>query len=83
MVLKSRVPNKLVQLMMVSPYKCIDHDLFEEELAKCSEAYRRMHTLRKFIDEKIISYEQTLIDQYLKQGYAKDKTEVTGDNEEK
>uniref|UniRef100_A0A0E0DKC3 Uncharacterized protein n=1 Tax=Oryza meridionalis TaxID=40149 RepID=A0A0E0DKC3_9ORYZ len=64
-VFKCRVPNRLVEVMITQPYKCVDHNRSQEELAELA-----------FIDEKKMNYEQTLIDQYLKQGYAEDEEEV-------
>ncbi|KAF0916188.1 hypothetical protein E2562_000780 [Oryza meyeriana var. granulata] len=37
-------------------------DLSEEELAERSASYRQLHALRKFIDDKMMYYEQALID---------------------
>ncbi|KAF0932866.1 hypothetical protein E2562_012189 [Oryza meyeriana var. granulata] len=40
-------------------------DLSEEKLAERSASYRQLHALRKFIDDKMMYYEQALIDQGL------------------
>uniref|UniRef100_A0A0E0FEP8 Uncharacterized protein n=1 Tax=Oryza meridionalis TaxID=40149 RepID=A0A0E0FEP8_9ORYZ len=43
---------------------------------------RQLHRLRMFIDGKMFAYEQTLIDQYLKHGYAFDEAEISDDEEQ-
>uniref|UniRef100_A0A0D9WPA1 Uncharacterized protein n=1 Tax=Leersia perrieri TaxID=77586 RepID=A0A0D9WPA1_9ORYZ len=80
-VVKCRLPNGLVKQMIRQPFRTIEV-MSEEELATCSESYRQVYTLRKFIDDKWFDDEQTLIDPYNKQGYAEDESEITDDEEE-
>uniref|UniRef100_I1PR09 Uncharacterized protein n=1 Tax=Oryza glaberrima TaxID=4538 RepID=I1PR09_ORYGL len=81
-VFKCRVPNSLVEVMITQPYKCVDHNRSQEELAELAVPHRQIYILRKFIDEKKMNYEQTLIDQYATQGYAEDEEEVTDDDDD-
>ncbi|KAF0932856.1 hypothetical protein E2562_012179 [Oryza meyeriana var. granulata] len=48
--------------MIERPYRNYP-DLSEEKLAERSASYRQLHALRKFIDDKMMYYEQALIDQ--------------------
>nr|ABA99975.1 transposon protein, putative, unclassified, expressed [Oryza sativa Japonica Group] len=52
------------------------------ELANCSASYRQLYGIAKFIDRKMNDYEQLLIDQYVKQGYAEEETEATDDDDD-
>uniref|UniRef100_A0A0D9WPA2 Uncharacterized protein n=1 Tax=Leersia perrieri TaxID=77586 RepID=A0A0D9WPA2_9ORYZ len=67
--------------MMRCPYRN-SGALSEEELANRSETFRQFYTIKKFIGDKMNEYERTLIDQYIKKGYAENEVEVTHDEEE-
>ncbi|KAF0932857.1 hypothetical protein E2562_012180 [Oryza meyeriana var. granulata] len=65
-VFKRRLPNALLEHVIERPFKTVQ-DLSEVELAECSASSRQLYTLRKFMDDKMMYYEQAFIDQYLKQ----------------
>uniref|UniRef100_A0A0D3HX57 Uncharacterized protein n=1 Tax=Oryza barthii TaxID=65489 RepID=A0A0D3HX57_9ORYZ len=77
---KTRVPNGRVEFMMKHRFSSTE-PLSDEELANCSASYRQLYGIAKFIDRKMNDYEQLLIDQYVKQGYAEEETEATDDDE--
>ncbi|BAH95806.1 uncharacterized protein [Oryza sativa Japonica Group] len=79
-VVKYKMPNEVIQQMMRYPYTY--PECTEEELARRSASNRQLHRLRMFIDGKMFAYEQTLIDQYLKHGYAFDEAEISDEEEE-
>uniref|UniRef100_A0A0E0BPN0 Uncharacterized protein n=1 Tax=Oryza glumipatula TaxID=40148 RepID=A0A0E0BPN0_9ORYZ len=72
-VVKYKMPNVVIKQMMSYPYTYPEYAYTEEELAQRSASNRQLLKLRKFIDEKMNAYEQNLIDQYLKHGYAFDE----------
>nr|AWA44748.1 hypothetical protein SS91I14_000007 [Saccharum spontaneum] len=71
-LLVKRLPDTLIAPYLIEPIPA-------EELAKKSEPFRQMYTMRKYIDDKMFAYEQALINQYNNMGYAEDVTEVTDD----
>uniref|UniRef100_A0A0E0JJJ4 Uncharacterized protein n=1 Tax=Oryza punctata TaxID=4537 RepID=A0A0E0JJJ4_ORYPU len=80
-LVRTRVPNGRVEFMMKHPFTTAC-PFSEEELAKRSASYRQLHSISKFIDRKMNDYEQVLIEQYIKQGYAEDESEITDDDDE-
>lgn len=80
LLVKKRLPDTLIAMMITQPY--LIEPIPAEELAKKSEPFRQMYTMRKYIDDKMFAYEQTLINQYNNMGYAEDVTEVTDDEQE-
>lgn len=78
---KTRVPNGRVEFMVKHRFSSTE-PLSDEELANCSASYRQLYGIAKFIDRKMNDYEQLLIDQYVKQGYAEEETEATDDDDD-
>ncbi|OEL17331.1 hypothetical protein BAE44_0021649 [Dichanthelium oligosanthes] len=67
--------------MMARPYKPVD-EIPEERLAEFSQEFRDWYATEKAITDKIVEYEQALINQYLTKGYAENEIEITDDDEE-
>ena len=78
MVLKTKLPKTVIDVMKLQPYCCIE-DMSDEELANQTESFRELYALVKFVDDKTNAYEQALIKQYDSKGYAENETEVADD----
>ncbi|CAN6236899.1 unnamed protein product [Urochloa humidicola] len=79
-VIKRRLPQGLIDYMMKNPF--ILHEIPQESLAKHSQDYLEFYAEEKAIADKVLEYEQALINQYLTKGYAEDQVEVTDDESE-
>ncbi|XP_066378890.1 uncharacterized protein [Miscanthus floridulus] len=80
MVVKTKLPKTVIDVMKLQPCHCID-DMSDEELANQTDSFRELYALVKFVDDKMNAYEQALINQYDSKGYAKDDTEVADDRQ--
>lgn len=80
MVLKTKVPEAVIQDMKLHPYCCID-PMTDEELANRSEWFRQLYAMVRFVDQKMNDYRSALIELHNNKGYAEDETEVSDDEE--
>ncbi|PUZ43492.1 LOW QUALITY PROTEIN: hypothetical protein GQ55_8G014200 [Panicum hallii var. hallii] len=78
-VVKSVVPQRLIDFMILYPHKSLD-GFHEEELGKRSQKFRDFYAEEKAISDK--EYQQALVKQFRTKGYADDYTEVTDDEED-
>jgi hypothetical protein len=80
-VVKSVVPQRLIDFMILYPHKSLD-GFPEEELGKRSQKFRDFYAEEKDISDKVLEYQQALLKQFRTKGYADDHTEVTDDEED-
>ncbi|CAO2041321.1 unnamed protein product [Urochloa humidicola] len=76
-IVKQRLPQGLIDYMMERPYKL--DGIPQHRVAEHSRRFLQFHAKKKAIADKVLEYEQALIDQYLTKGYAEDEVEVTDD----
>ncbi|CAN6247455.1 unnamed protein product [Urochloa humidicola] len=76
-IVKQRLPQGLIDYMMERPYKL--DGIPQHRVAEHSRRFLEFYAKKKAIADKVLEYEQALIDQYLTKGYAEDEVEVTDD----
>ncbi|CAO2177139.1 unnamed protein product [Urochloa humidicola] len=80
-VIKKELSREFIEYIMLKPDKPL-HGFREEELPKRSDKFRQFYAEEKAISDKILEYQQALIKQFLKRGYALNykEVEVTDNN---
>ncbi|CAO2165106.1 unnamed protein product [Urochloa humidicola] len=68
-VIKKELSREFIEYIMLKPHKPL-HGFREEELPKRSDKFRQFYAEEKAIFDKILEYQQALIKQFLKRGYA-------------
>ncbi|CAN6242777.1 unnamed protein product [Urochloa humidicola] len=76
-IVKQRLPQGLIDYLMERPYKLAE--IPQHSVARHSQRFLEFYAKKKAIADKVLEYEQALINQYLTKGYAEDEVEVTDD----
>ncbi|CAL4890418.1 unnamed protein product [Urochloa decumbens] len=79
-IIKQRLPQGLIDYMMENPF--ILREIPQERLTARSQRFLESYAKEKAIADKVLQYEQALINQYLTKGYAEREVEVTDDESE-
>ncbi|CAL5094390.1 unnamed protein product [Urochloa decumbens] len=79
-IIKTPVPRAAIEAMISKRYNPL-RGFREENLAIYPQDVRESYFRRKAIDDKVIEYQQALVKQFHKKGYADDYSEVEVDTD--